>query len=210
VILHGRNPDKLEGVKSRLLARFPDRECEILLLDASTCFSQEQYATSRDAILEVSKDRCVTLLINNVGIGHGEKDFTTFTTQKLTSIEILLNTNIGFMTHLTQILLPILAKNAPSLVINVGSLAQLAMPYIAVYSGTKAYMNTFTKALDNEMRAEKIDVTVECMVLGDVDTPVHPMKPSLSVLGAEDAAKYILDRAGSMGYWGLQPVGAPY
>jgi short-subunit dehydrogenase len=80
VILHGRNPDKLEGVKSQLLARFPDRECEILLLDASTCFSQEQYATSRDAILEVSKDRCVTLLINNVGIGHGEKDFTTFTT----------------------------------------------------------------------------------------------------------------------------------
>lgn len=211
VILHGRNLEKLKTVKSQILAKHPDRECEILVLDASNCFSTPEYAISRSAILEVTKDRRVTLLINNVGIGHDlGKDFAAFTAQASSSVDVLLNTNIGFMTHLTQILLPKLAKSAPSLVINVGSLAQLAMPYLVVYSATKAYMSTFTKALDCEMRAEKVDVTVECMVLGDVDTPVHQMKPSLSVLGAEDAARYILDRGGSMGSWGLQPVGAPY
>lgn len=60
------------------------------------------------------------------------------------------------------------------------------MPYIAVYSATKAYMSTFTKALDTEMCAENQDITVECMLFGDIDSPVHPMKQSLSVLGAEE------------------------
>ena len=211
IILHGRDVEKLKKVQSELLARFPGRETEILVLDASNCFAHEQYAISRAAIFEATKNRRVTLLINNVGIGHNlQTDFRAFTTQTPPSLEILLNTNIGFMTHLTHILLPILAEGAPSLVINVGSLAELAMPYIAVYSATKAYMSTFTKALDAEMRAENLDVTVECMLFGDIDTPVHPMKQSLSVLGSEDAAKCILDRGGSMGSWGLEPVGAPY
>lgn len=97
------------------------------------------------------------------------------------------------MTHLTRILLPILAESAASLVINVGSLAELAMPYIAVYSATKAYMSTFTKTLDAEMHAKNLDIIFECMLFGDIDTLVHPMKQSLTVLGAEDAAKCILD-----------------
>lgn len=211
IILHGRDLEKLKTVQSKLLARFPDRECEVLTLDASKCFSHEQYAISRDAILEATNGRHVTLLINNVGIGHSlHRDFRAFTVQTPPSVDILLDTNIGFMTHLTHILLPILAASAPSLIINVGSLAELAMPYIAVYSATKAYMSTFTKALDAEMHAENLDITVECMLFGDIDTPVHPMKQSLSVLGAEDAAQCILDRGGSMGSWGLEPVGAPY
>jgi 17beta-estradiol 17-dehydrogenase / very-long-chain 3-oxoacyl-CoA reductase len=89
-------------------------------------------------------------------------------------------------------------------------MSELATPYITVYSATKAFMSTFTKALDSGMRAEGIDVRVERMIFGDIDTPVHPMKQPLAVLGAAKAAKCVLDRVGSTGSWGSQPVETPY
>jgi NAD(P)-dependent dehydrogenase (short-subunit alcohol dehydrogenase family) len=107
-------------------------------------------------------------------------------------------------------MLPGLKRCTPSLIVNIGSMSELAMPYITVYSATKAFMSTFTKALDSGMRAEGIDVRVECMIFGDIDTPVHPMKQLLAVLGAEKAAKCVLDRVGSIGSWGSQPVETPY
>jgi NAD(P)-dependent dehydrogenase (short-subunit alcohol dehydrogenase family) len=114
------------------------------------------------------------------------------------------------MTHLTQIMLPELKKCTPALIINVGSLAELAMPYITVYSATKAYISTFTKALDSKMRGEGADVKVECMLFADINTPVHQMKPSLMVASPDLAARCLLDRAGSLSDWGSQPVASPY
>lgn len=211
VIVHGRDSKKLEALQSSIRAGFPNRECAVLMLDAADCFSHTQYEISRSAIYDACKNRNVTVLINNVGIGHNiTEDFRSLTSQTPASIDLLLSTNIVFMTHLTRNLLPTLSSNAPSTIVNVGSLAELAMPYLTVYSATKAYASTITKALDAEMRAEGLDVKVECMMFGDIDTPGHPMKQSLSVLGAEQAAKCTLDRGGSMGYLGLEPVGAPY
>jgi 17beta-estradiol 17-dehydrogenase / very-long-chain 3-oxoacyl-CoA reductase len=211
VILHGRNPDKLEKIRLELAAKFPDRKLDVVVLDAAVCFSPDRYVASRNVILEATSNRDVSLLINNVGVGHGLKgDFRAMTDQTSTTIDVLLDTNIRFMTHLTQIMLPGLKQCTPSLIINVGSLAELAMPYITVYSATKAYMSTFSKALDNEMRAEGVDVKVECMLFADIDTPVHQMKQSLMVVGSDHAAKCLLDRAGSISTWGSQPVGSPY
>jgi 17beta-estradiol 17-dehydrogenase / very-long-chain 3-oxoacyl-CoA reductase len=183
----------------------------VMVLDAVTCFVPDLYAASRDAVLEATRGRDVSLLINNIGTGHGLKgDFCALADQSSTAIDTVLDTNVRFMTHLTQIMLPGLKKCTPALIINVGSLAELAMPYIAVYSATKAYMSTFSKALDNEMRADGVDVRVECMLFGDIDTPVHRMEQSLMVVAAEHAAKCLLDRAGSVSVWGSQPVGSPY
>lgn len=211
VILHGRNTEKLKAVQSDLRSRFPIAGCELLVLDAATCFSLENFDTSHNSISQVTENRNIVLLINNVGIGHNlTEDFRSLTSQSAASIDLILNTNIGFMTHLTRLLIPALSKGSSSFVINVGSLSELAMPYIAVYSATKAYISTFTKALDAEMRAENLGISVECMLFGDIDTPVHPMDQSLSVLRANKAAKCILDQGGWIGSWGLEPVGAPY
>lgn len=211
VILHGRSHEKLKALQSDLRTQFPTSECELLVLDAASCFSPGSFDASRDAILKTTETRNVVLLINNVGIGHNlNDDFSSLTSQSPSSIDLILNTNVGFMTHLTRLLIPTLAKGTASLVINVGSMAELAMPYIAVYSATKAYISTFTKALDAEMRAENLNISIECMIFGDIDTPVHPMEQSLSVLGANKAAKCILDQGGWMGTWGLEPIGAPY
>lgn len=211
VILHGRNLEKLERVRSNLATRFPDRQLDCIVLDAAGCFSPDRYENSREGILKATIDRDISLLINNVGVGHGLKgDFHAFTDQSSRNIDLVLDTNIRFMTHLTQIMLPGLKKCTPALIINVGSLAELAMPYIIVYSATKAYISTFTNALDSEMRGEGVDVKVECMLFADINTPVHQMRPSLMVASPEPAASCLLDRAGSLSNWGLQPVASPY
>ncbi|RDL33259.1 Uncharacterized protein BP5553_08698 [Venustampulla echinocandica] len=205
VLLHGRDPEKLQRV-------FPDRECEILLLDAASCFSPESYESSQTKIHDAVTGKNVSLLINNVGIGHSIPlgNFRPLESHTPASINVLLNANITFMTHLTYLLLPTFSSATPSLILNIGSVAELAMPYLTVYSATKSYMSTFSKALDAEMRAEGKGVRVECMVLGDVDTPVHPMERSLSVLSAEEAAGWVLERAGGIGMWGGENIGAPY
>ena len=130
-----------------------------MILDAAGCFPPKTYEASRNAILKVTNNRDVSLLINNVGVGHSIKGaFSALTDQSSTTIDVLLDTNIRFMTHLTQTMLPGLKQCTPSIIINIGSLAELAMPYISVYSATKAYMSTFTKAMDAEMHAECMSV----------------------------------------------------
>ncbi|KAF4624902.1 hypothetical protein G7Y89_g13268 [Cudoniella acicularis] len=194
ILLHGRNATKLQELRETLQAEFPEREIEILVLDATTCFSPITYEISRAYIETVTRGKNITLLINNVGVGHNlSQDFRPLGEFSNVDIDVLLNSNIGFMTHLTHLLLPVLERSAPALVLNIGSMASIGMPYLAVYSGTKSYMEVFSKALDAEMRAEgKGGVKIECMVFGDVDTPIHAIakeKRNLSVLTAEEAAK---------------------
>jgi 17beta-estradiol 17-dehydrogenase / very-long-chain 3-oxoacyl-CoA reductase len=107
MILHGRNLEKLEKVRSDLAAKFHDRQLDVVVLDAAGCFSPKSYETSWNVVLEVTSGRDISLLINNVGVGHGLKgDFRALTGQTATAIDIVLDTNIRFMTHLTQIMLP--------------------------------------------------------------------------------------------------------
>jgi 17beta-estradiol 17-dehydrogenase / very-long-chain 3-oxoacyl-CoA reductase len=68
VILYGRNQAKPEDVRSKLLTEFPSRQIEIIVLDAATYFSSENYEHSHDVVLWATSGRDVSLLINNVSI----------------------------------------------------------------------------------------------------------------------------------------------
>jgi hypothetical protein len=54
-------------VLSKLLTEFPSRQIEIIVLDAATCFSRENYENSRDVILKATSS-CDVCLINNVSL----------------------------------------------------------------------------------------------------------------------------------------------
>jgi hypothetical protein len=108
------------------------RSTDILVLDITVCFSPETYEASRNTILNATNNRDVSLLINNIGVGYSlKRDFCALTDPSLITIDILLNTNARFMAshpnHASET-----KKGTPSLIINIGSLAQLAMPYITI------------------------------------------------------------------------------
>ena len=86
-------------------------------------------------------------------------DFAPFTTQSVTQITELVDVNIRFLTYLTRYMHRLLTANARenggrSMILNISSLADIGMPYLAAYSASKAFLTAFTKALDTEMKAE--------------------------------------------------------
>ena len=114
VILHGRNEQKLQGVKEKLLSQWPARKFEILILDA---IADAGNADKMAAALSEFKDLNIKILINNVGGIAGEKpSFWKFAEKAPSLIDAWIDLNLRFATHFTRQLLPTLIANQPALV----------------------------------------------------------------------------------------------
>lgn len=216
VIVHGRDPERLDLLAQELRRQYPGCDVRALVLDAASAFdatSGEMTEAARSSILAVASTVNLKLLINNVGIGHNPaKDFIGFAAQTPAQIMQLIHVNITFMTLLTHLLLPTLQMNAkeddPGFVVNSGSLAELGLPWIAVYSGAKAYVTGFSKALDSELRGDGKHVHVIAALIGDTDSDGHKVGESLFTPSSGRMARMILDSAAGAGavvrvpYWG--------
>ncbi|EEU43576.1 uncharacterized protein NECHADRAFT_82502 [Fusarium vanettenii 77-13-4] len=214
VIVHGRDPVRLDALIKDLREQYPSRDIRGLVLDAATAFtaSGETGQEAWNALFSIT-DLNLKILVNNVGIGHNPtKDFITFTEQTPAQITQLIQVNISFMTFLTYALLPTLQRNAttnsPSFVMNSGSLAELGLPWVSVYSGTKGYITAFSKALDTELKGEGKHVEVISALIGDTDSDGHKVGTSLFTPSSDNMASMILDSAAGTGavarvpYWG--------
>lgn len=183
VVLHGRNPAKLAHVRAELLATHPERKIETVVADAG----QEN---ARGAIEEIM--RTVTslpdggrlrILINNVGgsnawAGVSGPIYHRFDELGFANVDALINVNVRFGTLLTAAVLPIFtADNTPSLIINLSSMAGInPLPYMVVYSASKAYNLLFSASLAAEVKTEGRNIEVLGLVVGNVDTPGAPAK----------------------------------
>jgi 17beta-estradiol 17-dehydrogenase / very-long-chain 3-oxoacyl-CoA reductase len=219
-IIHGRDRNRLDDLAA-ILRRTHSVEVHTLLLDSSTAFATEESAAATESIVwEQVEDLNLRLVVNNVGTGHDPKGFKTLTSSSAGEVSHLINVNTTFMTNLTRILLPVLQKSSspkdepPSMVINAGSLADIGLPYMSAYSGTKAYIRAFSRALDVEMAAENLNIRVVAVIIGDTDSDGHRVARNLSTPGSEAMATMILDAAGksrggtAMAYWvhGMQEM----
>jgi 17beta-estradiol 17-dehydrogenase / very-long-chain 3-oxoacyl-CoA reductase len=195
VILHGRNEDKLNRVKEELMARWPDRLVRIILIDA--------HHVSNDIAIEglamALKEVYITVLINNIG-GAGPVHPAWKELHKRTGKEVdaLIDVNLRFSTHITRALLPILLRNTPSLVLNVGSLSgDIPTPYATVYSGAKAYNMAWSRSLKAEMVAQGKDVEVLGILVGATQSGHEKRKTSFFVPSSRRLACSALDKVGS-------------
>ncbi|KAK8034512.1 Very-long-chain 3-oxoacyl-CoA reductase [Apiospora rasikravindrae] len=200
LIVHGRSESRL-GELAKTLRADHGVEVRTLLLDASTAFNPESYAQTRAAITELESLN-VRVLVNNVGTGHAPEGFKPFDQQTAQNISTVLNVNVTFMTHLTHALLPVLKKGAatggpkdPSFVINAGSLADMGLPYAAVYAGTKGYLRAFSLALDTELHAEGANVHVVASIIGDTDSDGHRVGVNLFTPSSRDMARMVVQSA---------------
>jgi short-subunit dehydrogenase len=101
----------------------------------------------------------INILINNVGAGsQGE-----FRNAKACFYEKQLVLNIEAATILTKLLLDNLKANAPSHILNLGSMGGFyIIPGKAVYAASKAYIYFFSRALRMELKQHNISVSVLC------------------------------------------------
>ncbi len=107
----------------------------------------------------------VSVLINNAGFGA----WGNFEELDLQEQIKMLNLNINALVELTYFLLPVLKKQNTAFILNVASTAAYqAVPTLALYSASKAFVLSFSRAL----RYELIDTTVSvsCLCPGPTDT----------------------------------------
>ncbi|MBX5438875.1 MAG: SDR family NAD(P)-dependent oxidoreductase, partial [Thermoflavifilum sp.] len=101
----------------------------------------------------------VRLLINNIGLG-GRHHFEELHPEQISQ---MIRLNIQVTTQLTRLFVEELKAHRPAYILNVGSAAGfLHVPYKAVYSATKAYIYSFSRALRTELRSQGIYVSVLC------------------------------------------------
>lgn len=214
IIVHGRDSTRLQVLVKELRAQHPACDVKGFVLDAATAFNASGEATNeaREAIASVSGLK-IKVLVNNVGMGHNPaKDFIAFTEQTPALVATIIQVNISFMTFLTHALLPGMQEHAtaadPSFIINAGSLADLGLPWVSVYSGAKAYIGGFSKGLDSELKGEGQHVEVISALIGDTDSDGHKVGTSLFTPASKDMARMIIDSAAGSGpvvrapYWG--------
>lgn len=169
VILHGRNPAKLEAARRELSLAYPLSQTDVFLFDASQqnlAPGTPSSSTETDLYTAVSallKGRRLTILVNNVGY---TSSFESVWEHTPSNIDIMTTVGLRFMTHLTRACLPyLLSPSTPSLIINVtGLTAEYAAPFLAIHSGAKAYIENFSRALSIELVVEGRK-EVECIAV---------------------------------------------
>lgn len=207
VVLHGRNPSKLEGVRSDLRKQFPNREFNIAVADAA---SSDCHKAAKD-VAKVVGDLHLSILINNVG-GTGavmEPPIKAFEDTTPKEIEGLISLNLRFATHLTRSLLPqFLGDSRPKLIMNIGSLAASGTPYNAVYGGCKAFNHAWSKGWQAELQSTARHIEVLAIGVGQV-TATAGMKtassvftPNATIMARAALGKIGCGRAEVVGYWG--------
>lgn len=206
VILHGRNEQKLQGVKEKLLAQWPARKFEILILDA---IADAGNADKMAAALSEFKDLNVKILINNVGgVAGGKPTFRKFVEKSPSLIDGWIDVNLRFATQFTRQVLPTLIANQSALIINISSgAADAPSPWIAVYSGTKAFNKAWSRSLAVELLDEGYDIDCHAIVVGPTATERLDLDVSLTQPTPRTLARSSLRYAGTSvrtvaAYWG--------
>ncbi|MBT2255735.1 SDR family NAD(P)-dependent oxidoreductase [Priestia megaterium] len=105
------------------------------------------------------KEITVDYLVNNAGFGLYGEFLETQLEQEMNMIDV----NIKALTIMTKLFLPDMVKRRRGGVMNVASVgAFYPGPLMSVYFATKAYVLSFTEALENELSGTGVTVTALC------------------------------------------------
>ena len=101
----------------------------------------------------------IDCLINNAGFG----DIGLFADSDWNKQERMINLNVTALTHLTKLFLPGMIERGSGKILNVASTASFQPgPTMSVYFATKAYVLSFSEAVNNEVRKKGVTVTALC------------------------------------------------
>jgi 17beta-estradiol 17-dehydrogenase / very-long-chain 3-oxoacyl-CoA reductase len=156
IVLVSRTKSKLELLSTEIETKYKVAT-RIVAFDASSD-SNDDYQLLKQTIESLP----VTILINNVGQSHSiPVPFLETTTKELQDIITINNVATLKITQIvtTYIISTIKTKKCRGLILNMGSFGGLLpTPYLAVYSGSKAFLQSWSAALAGELKSQHIDV----------------------------------------------------
>jgi len=111
-------------------------------------------------------DGPIGILVNNAGV----IDVGPFAASRTEALVNLVNLNVRALTELTSLLLPGMVERGFGRILNVASLAAFqAVPSMAAYAASKAYVLALTEALSEELKGSGVTVTALCPGITDTD-----------------------------------------
>jgi len=153
LILVARSRDALEQLAAELRQK-QDVQVHVLVSDLA------QPAAPQQIFDEVQRlGLTVDVLVNNAGFGlHG-----SFLELPLARQLEIIQVNVAALVALTGLFLPGMAQRRRGGILNVGSVAGfIPGPHMAIYYASKAFVQSFSEALHEELRGTGVSVTNLC------------------------------------------------
>ena len=150
LFLTGRNKNKLQELKDTLGKKVP---VDILAIDLSK-------AEDRKTLAKKVKELAPDLLINDAGISVYGEVLTYKTEDILNVIEVNINALVELTLSASRALVE---RKKKGVILNVSSVsAFFPMPGFATYAATKAFVNSFSEAVDFEVEKYGVRILATC------------------------------------------------
>ncbi len=178
IIIAGDREDKLESAANilRLDAQYSDKiEVKSITIDLATDRAAQKLFEESKKIANVN------VLVNNAGM-FSFLDILNTPTQRIERIIYLHDMTIAlscklFATDMQQ-------RNAKGYILNMASYSQwMPFPGLAIYSASKAFVNSFSVAFAKEVQEHSIKVTAVCPA--GVATDLYGLPANLQRLGTK-------------------------
>lgn len=148
IVLVSRTQSKLETLASEI----SNVETKVLAMDYSND-SESDYKR----LAELVKSLDVAILINNVGQSHSIP--TPFVETDGKELQDIVTINCLGTLKTTQIIAPGMVQRKRGLILTMGSFGGwMPIPYLATYSGSKAFLQHWSSALAGELKPSNVDV----------------------------------------------------
>ncbi|MBV9890366.1 MAG: SDR family oxidoreductase [Rhizobacter sp.] len=111
-------------------------------------------------------DGHIGILVNNAGV----IDVGPFAASSTDALVDMVDLNVRALTELTSLVVPGMVKRGFGRILNVASLAAFqAIPGMATYAATKAFVLALTEALSEELKGSGVSATALCPGITDTD-----------------------------------------
>jgi short-subunit dehydrogenase len=190
--LVARSRDRLTELAGELKAAH-GIACKVMVADLTVAADLQRVAEAAAA------DGALELLVNNAGFGT----VGPFAELDPEREEEEIRLNVVALTRLTRAVLPGLVERGRGAIINVSSLAGFQpAPLNATYGATKAFVNSFTESLHEELRGSGVRVQALCpgftrtefQARAGIDTSGIPSLAWMSAEAVVDSALAGLER----------------
>ncbi|KAK5654501.1 hypothetical protein OQA88_7130 [Cercophora sp. LCS_1] len=152
LVLVSRTQSKLDTLANELRQKFSGLETKTLSMDYSQD-KDEDY----ERLGKLLQGLDVGILINNVGQSHSIP--VSFLQTPKDELESIVTINCMGTLKTTRVVAPILTQRRKGLILTMGSFAGvMPTPYLATYSGSKAFLQHWSTSLAAELKPQGVDV----------------------------------------------------
>ncbi|CAF1272716.1 unnamed protein product [Adineta ricciae] len=157
IVLISRTKEKLEQVAKEIQGKYNNAQVKTIAFDFSKDGSS--YSTIREGIRGLD----IGVLINNVGMSYEYPETFDKIEESEKFVTNMIRCNVDSVANLTQMVLPDMIKKRSGLIVNVSSISgRRPSPLLGLYSGTKGFIDLFSRSLAAECVSRGVYVQSLC------------------------------------------------